>query len=301
MTLARFALIAALGCGSTAWAQTTTGTTTGTSTGTSNGPAGASATPNSGFQGTQMEGSPTISGGGSTGANVNSFNIFASSYANPYYQGRPGTTTAEGPGGFGTALAGGSGSGTAGRSSSITSRATGSSSTASRTTSGASTTGSTLGRTTSGTSSPSLSSVGSSSFGSGFGSTGSTGFGSTGRTGTTGFGTTGTNRGTGTGFSNNTQQQGVLATQTRPVAVSVVARFPVKPVLPAATTGEITTALARSSYLTNAGSIQVHHDGGRLVTLRGQVKDAEEAQAAEGIARLTPGVREVKNELTYPK
>ena len=244
-----------------------------------------------------MEGSPTISGGGASGANVHSTNAFSGYYANPFYQGRPGSTGTDAPGGFGAALSGGGGTG--GRTSSITSRATGNSaSNAGRTGIGTGTsTGSRTGTSITGTQAGQ-------GFGSGFGSTGTTmgrtGTSGTGRTGTTGFGNMGSRN---TGFGNmgsNALPQGVLATQMRPVASAVRVRFQTPALSQAAMTSDISTAIGRSSFLTAPANIQVHHDGQHVV-LRGQVKDEEEARTAEGIARLTPGVRTVKNELIFPK
>jgi hypothetical protein len=301
--LSRLALLAAFSLGSTALAQTSTGTTTG-STGNS-GPSGASSTPNTGFSGTQLEGAPTISGGGATGANVNSSNILAGYYANPLYAGRPGSTGTDGPGGFGTAMSGGSTSSGANRNSSIASRTTGSSG---RATTGTGTTGtSTAGRTT--TSTPSITGTqAGQGFGSGFGGTTGTGtnrnsgFGanSFGNTGTTGFGNTGFGNTGGRNMGGTTQQQGVVAQASRSVAYSVRSRIPNREITPAMMTSDLNIALARSTALSNPGSVNASYDG-RTVVLRGQVKDADEAKLAESVIRLTPGVRVVQNELTFPK
>ena len=74
---------------------------------------------------------------------------------------------------------------------------------------------------------------------------------------------------------------------------------PVPALAPTQMSSDISSALGRSSYLSNAGGINVNHDG-RVVTLRGQVRSEEEARTAIGIAKLTPGVRAVKSELTFP-
>jgi osmotically-inducible protein OsmY len=67
---------------------------------------------------------------------------------------------------------------------------------------------------------------------------------------------------------------------------------------PVAVQSEVQGVLSRSSMITNGGGIQVNVEGGTVV-LRGTVKDAEEASTAVGVARLTPGVKVVKNELKY--
>jgi osmotically-inducible protein OsmY len=59
---------------------------------------------------------------------------------------------------------------------------------------------------------------------------------------------------------------------------------------------DLQDVLARSSRLKSRGSIQVASDGG-VVVLRGTVPDDHERRHAESLVRLTPGVREVRNEL----
>src|SRR5256885_7103062 len=56
------------------------------------------------------------------------------------------------------------------------------------------------------------------------------------------------------------------------------------------------TTLFRSS---NPRGIEVVSDGA-VVVLRGAVRDEDEARLAENMIRLTPGVRDVKNELKFP-
>jgi hypothetical protein len=59
---------------------------------------------------------------------------------------------------------------------------------------------------------------------------------------------------------------------------------------------EVQDILRHSSGLNSSATIQVASDGEGLV-LRGIVKDEHERRLAEAIARLTPGVRVVRNEL----
>lgn len=317
--LARFALIAGLALAPTASAQTTgtTTTTTGIST-TSGGVSGfGSSTPgNLGTSTLQQETAPQISSGTTTGANVSGYNIFSGYYANPFYQGRPGSMGIDGPGGFGTPLAGTASGNTGMRTGSNTlgsgSRNTGFG-TANRNTSTANLTGTGTGlntgtgmgatRTTGG--GTQIQSAGGMGLGGTFGTgtTGrTTGFGQTGF-GQTGFGQMGRNTGFGqTGLFGGMQQQqqGVLAQQARAVSYSVAYRNPAPRPTPTQITSDLRGTIDRSSYLTNPRAIDVNHDG-QVVTLRGTVKDEEEARTAEGIVRLTPGVRAVKNELTWPK
>ena len=63
-------------------------------------------------------------------------------------------------------------------------------------------------------------------------------------------------------------------------------------------TTDIRGMLNRSSSLTSARGIDVSMNG-TTVVLKGTVKDEDEAKTAEGIIRLTPGVKDVKNELKY--
>jgi hypothetical protein len=58
---------------------------------------------------------------------------------------------------------------------------------------------------------------------------------------------------------------------------------------------DVQDVVARSSALSARG-IQVSVDG-EVVVLRGVVPDEHQARLAEGVIRLTPGVREVRNEL----
>jgi hypothetical protein len=60
---------------------------------------------------------------------------------------------------------------------------------------------------------------------------------------------------------------------------------------------EVQAVLARSTALSSKGSIQVGVDG-RTVVLRGTVSDERERRSAENMLRLTPGVADVRNELT---
>jgi hypothetical protein len=57
--------------------------------------------------------------------------------------------------------------------------------------------------------------------------------------------------------------------------------------------------LMRSESLPSRANIQVGTDG-RTVVLRGNVADERERRMAENMMRLTPGVRDVRNELNIP-
>jgi hypothetical protein len=62
---------------------------------------------------------------------------------------------------------------------------------------------------------------------------------------------------------------------------------------------DLQNIISRSSRLASRENIQVGADGETII-LRGQVRDEREKRLAEAVLRLTPGVRQIRNELTYP-
>jgi hypothetical protein len=58
-------------------------------------------------------------------------------------------------------------------------------------------------------------------------------------------------------------------------------------------------SIARSTRLSSRDGIQVRMDGD-VVVLQGAVADEHDRRLAEGLVRLTPGVRQVRNELQVP-
>ena len=62
---------------------------------------------------------------------------------------------------------------------------------------------------------------------------------------------------------------------------------------------DVQSILSRSSALTSAGNIQAFMDGNTLV-LRGSVSSEQERRLAEAMARLTPGVFTLRNDLRVP-
>lgn len=116
----------------------------------------------------------------------------------------------------------------------------------------------------------------------------------TGRTGTsanTRRSSAGSSLNLGSGFRNNastmrayTTTYGEGAAGARPMALTRVHV-------------DIQEMLGRSSMLPSGGQIRVERDG-EAVVLRGQVLDDGEKRLAENMARLTPGVRVLRNELT---
>jgi hypothetical protein len=59
---------------------------------------------------------------------------------------------------------------------------------------------------------------------------------------------------------------------------------------------EVRAVIARSTSLSRPGNIQVDVEG-QTVILKGKVPTEDERRLAEGLIRLTPGVRAVRNEL----
>jgi hypothetical protein len=276
-----------LACGSTtAFAQTTTTGTTGTTT---TGPTitglNSSSSNGSDFSIQQTQTAPPIAGITSTGANLQGSNALGQYYANPYYQGRAGSSGTDNPGGFGTALYGTSTAGARGTTGATRTGATGALGTTARTAGTGGTTG--------------TSAI------TGFGNTGLGGTNTAGRTagglGTAAAGlgnrTTGARAG-GLG-TNQGQSSSTVIALPRQISYTATLRMPAAPALNTAQVqSELRSVLDRSSMLTNGRGVEVTMSGNTVV-LRGQVKNEEEAQTAEGIIRLTPGVKDVKNELKY--
>ncbi len=76
-------------------------------------------------------------------------------------------------------------------------------------------------------------------------------------------------------------------------------RFPTPPVTAIKLQTDL-RGIIDAGGLSNSKSVQVLADGNNNVTLRGTVKDDEEARLVEGLVRLTPGVGGITNELTFP-
>jgi osmotically-inducible protein OsmY len=136
--------------------------------------------------------------------------------------------------------------------------------------------------------------------GAGFGQpslgTATTGGGAAGTRTTGGFGNTGGlgGRGNATVGGNTNNQQ-----STTRLSHTAELKFPVKPIEMPALVADVQAMLARSSMVSSAASVKVEVSG-NLIVLRGRVADADEKRLVEGMVRLSPGVRDVKNELEHP-
>jgi hypothetical protein len=294
----RYLLAAAVAClsASAGFAQTTGGGGTGTGGSTGGGISGLQTGSASSFEIQQMQSAPQIANATTSGSTLNSTNAFSQFYANPFYQGRAGATGQDGPGGFGSALTGtgGGGTGRAVGASGLNTGRTGATGTGG-------TGGGATGRTGGNTSVTGLGTGGRAGGTTGFGGTtgqfgGTTGqFG--GRTGTTGQfgGRTGQLGGLG---GTNQQQGNAVIPLPRPVSYTMTVRMPVPQMNTPQVQADLRGMIDRSSMIANPRGIALSMDGNTVV-LRGTVKDQEEAQTVEGMVRLTPGVRTVKNELKY--
>jgi osmotically-inducible protein OsmY len=74
--------------------------------------------------------------------------------------------------------------------------------------------------------------------------------------------------------------------------------MPARPTI-AAVRSDLQSVIDRSSRLPSRGNIQVLSEGDTIV-LRGQVGSERERRLAEGLLRLSPGVRQIRNELRTP-
>jgi hypothetical protein len=116
---------------------------------------------------------------------------------------------------------------------------------------------------------------------------------------TTNLGTLG-NRlgGTGTGlyssggYSSNSATSGVR----RAPAYTATLGFPYTPATPSKLQTDVQQKLANSTALTSSRNIQVVVDGSTVV-LQGRVADDRDRRLAESLVRLTPGVRDVQNNI----
>ncbi len=264
-------------------AAQTTGTGTGGSTGgTGGGGVSGAGTSGGGPAGnanrTATQQAPPIvapSEVNTTSAALATSNAFNRYYANPYFQGRAGTTggssgaNANTPGGFGTALYGATG-----------------------------TTG-----TTSGTTSGNRSGATARNAGTNTGST--SGIGGTGTAATA----TGTRTQQG-GIQQNTQgggrntnslnQQNNGLTTGRQISYTATLKFAAPSVPVAQMQADLRGMIDASSSIADAKGVSLSVAEGGVIVLKGNAKDEDEANLIEGMIRLTPGVKQVQNELKFP-
>jgi hypothetical protein len=317
-TLLRFGLAAAVGValGGAANAQTNgTGSTGGTGTTGGGGGGGSSGQTLGDALQFQTPSSLDQSLGNQIGSSgLNQSNILGRYYANPYYQGRAGAESGEIPGGFGQPLYG-TGGGTGGRAGG----ASGGRSATGASGAGRTSTGSSSGFA--GTNSGFGSTMGLGGATTGFGGAGGrTGFGGTaGRTGFGGAGGLGGRAGIGGGGfggmggiggaggrgglggmgTSNAAQVVPMSRQINYTATLQLPRQPVAAVAPRMQ-ADLRAMIDRSTMIANPQGVQVVTNGS-VVLLRGTARDEDEARLIEGMVRLTPGVRDVRNEIKFPE
>lgn len=118
-------------------------------------------------------------------------------------------------------------------------------------------------------------------------------------TGATGLGGARTGGG-GIGGVGGNSSYGVVVPLQAQITFPTIPRFSAPPVAAPQLQADLTGMLARApGALANPAGVQVVADGSNVI-LRGTVRDAEEARLVEGMIRLTPGVRAIQNELTFP-
>ena len=102
------------------------------------------------------------------------------------------------------------------------------------------------------------------------------------------------------GTQNAANQSGTVLPMQVNIAYPAVPRFDVSPLPATQVQADVSGMLSRAaSQIPAAANVQAITNG-NTVTLRGTVADVEEARLLEGMTRLTPGVRMVRNELTFP-
>lgn len=122
----------------------------------------------------------------------------------------------------------------------------------------------------------------------------------TGSVTTGGRGATGTTIGgrTGIGGQNANTQSGIVVQLPVQIAYTAQMQFPTPPVAPTRLQTDLRLAIDGTSMIANPKAVQIITDANNNITLRGTVKNDEELRLVEGMVRLTPGVGDIKNELT---
>ncbi len=114
--------------------------------------------------------------------------------------------------------------------------------------------------------------------------------------------TTTTSGTTGLGSSTSINNQGfnTLNYPKAPHYTTVLsAKLPVVRLAPIQLQSELLASLERSDFLKDKRNIAIAVNGS-TVFLKGQVADPDERRVVEGFVRMTPGVRDVVNELVAP-
>lgn len=113
-------------------------------------------------------------------------------------------------------------------------------------------------------------------------------------------GAAGARTGVGGRATNTSNQFGTLVSLPIQVTYPAVAKFAPAPMTTSKLQTDVAGMIGRSALLSNPAGVQVLADGD-TVTLRGTAKNSDEARIIAGMVRMTPGVRAVVNELTFPQ
>jgi hypothetical protein len=129
--------------------------------------------------------------------------------------------------------------------------------------------------------------------------TGGTGSVTSGGRGTIGGGIAGLNQSRGgIGGQNANNQSGIIIPIPTPIAYTAQMQFSAPPLAPTRLQSDLRLAIDGTTMIANPKAVQIITDAKNNVTLRGTVKDDDEVRLIEGMVRLTPGVGDIKNELT---
>ena len=102
----------------------------------------------------------------------------------------------------------------------------------------------------------------------------------------------------GLGGQSTANQSGILVPLPVQITYSAQMLFPTPPVAPTRMQTDLRVMIDGVSGIANPKGVQIVTDADNNVTLRGTVKDNDEARFVEGLVRTTPGVRAITNELT---
>lgn len=116
---------------------------------------------------------------------------------------------------------------------------------------------------------------------------------------TSGGAATGGRNALGGGLGGQTSNQsGILIPLPSQIAYTATMQFPTAPVAAGQIISDIRSVIDATPAIANAKAVQIITDANNNVTLRGTVKDGDEARLIEGLVRITPGVGSIKNELS---
>jgi hypothetical protein len=102
------------------------------------------------------------------------------------------------------------------------------------------------------------------------------------------------------GAGSTSNQFGTIVSLPVQVSYPAIAKFDPAPMTAPRLQADVAGLIGRSTMIANPAGIQALVDGD-TVTLRGTAKSADEARMIAGMVRMTPGVRGVVNELTFPQ